>query len=373
MTNAGSGKNAVPERYFQGQPLPGRRENLIFAAVRLFTGRLNSQGVKNILQNALKFLLPLLFGCGIFWFLYKDTDVDAVAAVLHRGIAWNWVLISLVFALFSHVLRGMRWRLQLRMLGADPSTHDMSVSIFGNYGLNLLFPRLGEIWRCNYIAQNYPIPFSTTVGSMISERVVDLFCSMCIALLAFVLQSHVFFRFFETHTVGGGSLLSERLSSPWLIAGVAAAIVLAVVFRRCLRATPLYRTVKEFLRKMWIGFASLRQLPDWRRYLLYSFGIWLLYFLNSYTCIFFFDFTSHLGILAALAIFVMGSLSLIVPVQGGLGAWHAAVVFALGCYGLQETEALSFALVSWTIEQGFVLLLGIYALIFVLFKRHKNF
>lgn len=349
-----------------------RRENLIFAAVRGFTGRLNTQGVKNILQNALKFLLPLLFGCGIFWFLYKDTDIDAVAAVLHRGISWGWVLISLVFALFSHILRGVRWRLQLRMFGADPSTHDMSVSIFGNYGLNLLFPRLGEVWRCNYIAHNYRIPFSTTVGSMISERVVDLICSLFIALLAFVLQSHVFFRFFETYTVDGAPLLSERLLSPWPIAGVAAVIVLAVVFRRRLRASRVYATVKGFLYKMWTGFASIRQLPDWRRYLLYSVGIWLLYFLNSYTCIYFFDFTSHLSILAALAIFVMGSLSLVVPVQGGLGAWHAAVVFTLGCYGLPETEALSFALVSWTIEQGFVLLLGIYALIFVLFKRHKN-
>ncbi len=369
---AGSGKNAVPERYFQGQPLSERRENLIFAAVHGFTGRLNLQGVKNILQNALKFLLPLLFGCGIFLFLYKDTDVDAVAAVLQRGISWNWVLISLLFALFSHVLRGVRWRLQLRMFGADPSTHDMSVSIFGNYGLNLLFPRLGEVWRCNYIAHNYRVPFSTTVGSMISERVVDLVCSVSIALLAFALQSHVFFRFFETHTIDGGPWLSGRLLSPWLIVGGAAVIVLAVVFRRRLRATRFYGTVKEILHKMWIGFASLRQLPDRRRYLLYSVAIWLLYFLNSYTCIFFFDFTSHLGILAALSIFVMGSLSLVVPVQGGLGAWHAAVVFALGCYGLPETEALSFALVSWTIEQGFVLLLGIYALIFVLFKRHKN-
>ncbi len=327
--------------------------------------------MKQFIQRTLKFALPLLFGCGIFWFVYHDADLDQVAQVLRQGISWGWVGVSLIFALLSHIVRGIRWRRQLRTFGANPSTHDISIAIFGNYGLNLIFPRLGEVWRCNYVAHTCHVSFSTTVGSMISERVVDMICSLIIAFSAFLLQSYVFRRFFDTYT-GAGDQLLARLGSPYLWGVLILLILLCIVFRRVLRRTSLYLAALSFAHKLWKGFVSLRQMPDWKIYFVDSVLLWGLYYLNSYTSLFFFDFTAHLGPLAGLLIFTMGSLSLLIPVQGGLGAWHAMVIFTLGCYGISDAEALSFALVSWTIEQGFVLLLGIYALLIVLFKRHKS-
>lgn len=318
----------------------------------------------------MKVVLPLLCGAGILWFLFRKADVDAVATIVRGGIAWRWVAVSLVFALFSHVLRGVRWRLQLRPFGANPSTHDMSISIFGGYGLNLLFPRLGEIWRCGYVARCGPLPFATAVGTMVSERVVDMGCSLGMAMAAFLLERDVFFRFFADH---GASVPGTTLwTSPWLWGGLAAMVGAVVLCRRWLRASRVWQFGVDFLRRVWQGVVGLRNVDGRGRYVAYSLGIWLLYYLNSYTSLFFFDFTATLGPSAALAIFVMGSLSLLVPVQGGLGAWHAVVIFTLGCYGIGEAEALSFVLVSWAIEQGFVLLLGVYALMYVLFKKRKD-
>ena len=68
----------------------------------------------------------------------------------------------------------------------------------------------------------------------------------------------------------------------------------------------------------------------------------------------------------------MGSLSLVVPVQGGLGAWHAMVILTLGFYGIGTAEAFSFAMVHWLIQEGFVLLLGLYALVVVAFRKDKS-
>ena len=71
----------------------------------------------------------------------------------------------------------------------------------------------------------------------------------------------------------------------------------------------------------------------------------------------------------------MGSMSLILPVQGGLGPWHYAVGTALLCYGignqLTDPQVQAFIWTSWSIEQGFVLLLGLYAMAVLMRPSYK--
>lgn len=324
-----------------------------------------------ILQKILKVVLPLLFGVGIFWFLMDKVDFAQVKEVISQGISWTWVAISLFIAMLSHITRGLRWRLQIRTLGVNPSTHDMSVSVFGNYGLNLVFPRLGEVWRCNYIASTYDVPFTRTLGTMISERIVDMSISVLIALLAFLLESHVFIEFFkENGGIGGGII--DTITSPKLYLILAVVAVIFLLCRRFLSDNSVYKYVSEMCSNVWKGIKSLKYLPNKWSYLFYSLLLWGLYYLNSLTGLYFFDFTATLTPVQALLVFIMGSVSLIVPVQGGLGAWHAMVIFTLGCYGIGTTEAFSFAMVHWFIQEGFVLLLGLYALCVVALKGNKK-
>lgn len=324
-----------------------------------------------MIQKILKFLLPLLFGVGLILFLMSKVDTAAVMEVIRQGLNWWWVLLSCVLATLSHVARGIRWRMQLDMVGGHPTTHQMSVSVFGNYGMNLVFPRLGEIWRCNYISSITGLPFTTTVGTMISERIADVILMGFIALLAFVLQSHVFIHFFAENG-GAGENVVNMLTSPWPYLLLVLMFVGVWAGRRYLRNWSPYRYVASLIGNLWQGARSLFQLPHFWPYFLWSVIIWGIYFLNTWIQFYFFDFTSHLGVLAALSVFTMGSLSQLAPVQGGLGAWHFMVIFALCCYGIDETQAVSFALVSWFLEQGFVLILGLYAMIFTMLTKHTK-
>ena len=54
----------------------------------------------------------------------------------------------------------------------------------------------------------------------------------------------------------------------------------------------------------------------------YTLLIWALYFLMFYVGRFFFPFDINLGTLPMLSAFVMGSLGVLAPVQGGIGAYH---------------------------------------------------
>lgn len=301
------------------------------------------------------------------WSLTHKVEWDIVIEEIEKGIAWQWVAVSIVFALASHIIRGLRWRMQLRALGVNPSAHDMAVSVFGNYGLNLMLPRVGEVWRCSYIAHNYHLPFSTTVGTMVSERLVDMLVAGCMTMAAFVHEREHFATFLAGSD--GGQKILDLITSPWLWGFGVGCLLLAIGCRKMLKHTKAYQLVAGFVTNMWTGIKGLKDVPNLWGYLAWSIALWACYYLNSYTCCYFFGFTEHLDAWAGLAIFVMGSLSLVLPVQGGLGPWHYAVGTALLCYGIGQelTDPLvqTFIWVSWSIEQGFVLLLGLYALLFI--------
>ena len=326
---------------------------------------------RKIIQKAIKLIVPLLFGVGLFWFLMSKVDFDVVTKIISEGISWTWVTISLIIALFSHIVRGLRWRFQIRTLGANPSAHDMTVSVFGNYGLNLVFPRLGEVWRCNYIASNYNLPFSKTLGTIISERFADMLCSSLLAIIALVCESHVFFALMKENGGIGGSII-DMLSSPYLYLLIVNIIIAVWICGRYFSDTKAVIYIKEICKNLWSGFMSIVKLPNKGMFIFYTFLLWGLYFMNSYTGLFFFDFTSVFSPIEGLLIFILGSISLILPVQGGLGAWHAATMFALGCYGITNNEAFAFVTVHWFIQEGFILLLGLYAVIVVTLQKRDD-
>ena len=65
--------------------------------------------------------------------------------VLDGGMNYGWMLVSLVFGVFSHIFRGWRWKLTLAPLGEHPKTSDCVYAIFVSYAANLVVPRVGEI------------------------------------------------------------------------------------------------------------------------------------------------------------------------------------------------------------------------------------
>lgn len=325
------------------------------------------------IQKLIKILLPLAFGVGIIWFIMQKVDTDQLVDTIQSGISWTWVFISGALAVIANIFRGVRWRMQLRTVGINPSLHDMSVSFFGNYGMNLVFPRLGEVWRCNYIANSHDKPFSTVAGTILSERLCDVLSMFVYMVLCMIFENHVLVQFFFGDE-DGNKVDVETSYSIWIWA-VGALVILLISWyllnRYCKKWRP-YQYVCEVLSNVWVGFRSLKDLPNIWSYVGWSMLIWFFYFLNTLTQFYFFDFTDHLGINACLAVFVMGSLAQILPIQGGLGAWQIMVIFALMLYGISESDAGIFSVVAWTLEQFFVLVMGLYALLYVAIRKQRK-
>lgn len=70
--------------------------------------------------------------------------MEQVMRILQSEIKYGWVILSMLVGVVSHIVRAMRWQLQLRALQHPASFRTLTNAIFGTYAMNLLFPAAGR-------------------------------------------------------------------------------------------------------------------------------------------------------------------------------------------------------------------------------------
>lgn len=320
------------------------------------------------LTDLLKYVIPLVISIGLCWLLFTGIDFDEMMSIIREQCDFRWIALGFVFAIAAQVFRAYRWAIQLRALGVTPPPHALIYSIFGTYAVNLVFPRLGEVWRTGYIAQRQKAPFTSVFGSMVADRLSDTIAVALITLSAFLVASDAILSFLEENGESYAAIAS-LLRSPWLWGAFALCVAVVWVFMALKTDNKVVRKLQDAVRELWQGFAVIVKMPGKGRWLLYTAGLWGCYFMQMYVSFYAFPFTEGLlhdyGVQAALVTFVLGSISMGVPSNGGIGPWQWAVIFALGIYGLPKAQAVAFANLSLgtttllTIALGIITFIGI--------------
>jgi uncharacterized protein (TIRG00374 family) len=142
------------------------------------------------LYAVFKYLIFL--GIGIFltwWQLSKMTSLQRIEfreSLLHAKYI---VLIPIIImAILSHVSRAIRWKILIEPMGYRPSTANTFFSIMCGYFANTFLPRAGEILRCTLLGRYEKIPVTILVGTILIERVFDLFCYFLIIVFTILIQ-----------------------------------------------------------------------------------------------------------------------------------------------------------------------------------------
>ena len=99
-----------------------------------------------------------------------------------------WVGLSGLFTVIAFYIRALRWRLLIESTGHSPKLKKTFYSLMVGYFANLAFPRLGEVSRCVSLSRAEPIPFSSLLGTVIVERVVDAISLLVCLLLAAIIE-----------------------------------------------------------------------------------------------------------------------------------------------------------------------------------------
>lgn len=329
---------------------------------------------KTILRTFLKIILPLAFGCLLLWYLYSKMDLNEIWEVIRKGVRYDIILFSLLFGLGANIMRGLRWGLLIRSLGDKVRTHNVIYAVLGNYAVNLVLPRVGEVWRCGMITKYDKIPFTRLLGTLLIDRVSDT------VMVGLITCSIILFNFgfFQDFFAKNPSLLEgfqSMFNSIWIyIIGVSFIIGIWFVFTYMSNFT-LVKKAKSMLQNIWEGMKSVWLMKQKGLFLIQTLLIWIGYFFYFYITFFAFDFTQDLGIVVGLIAFTMGSIAVAVPVQGGIGPWHFMVIATLVCFGVKETDAAAFALVVHTVQTiwlGLTGLVGVIALPIINRKKTGN-
>lgn len=286
------------------------------------------------LPMLLKIAIPAVVSVGLCVVMFRDIDFGAMMAIIRRDCRFEWIALNLAIGLLPMFFRAMRWRLQLRVIGCRPPLRVLVYSMFGTYAVNLVFPRLGEVWRTGYIAGREGTPFPAVFGSMVADRLADTCTVALLTLFTFIIASGPLTDFVREYP-DAYRAISAVLSSPWTWGAVAAFILLAWLFMKRGNGG-LSLKIKGFFRGLWEGFAAIARMDHKGAWLLYTAGVWGCYFLQLYVAFRAFPMTDGIleryGAVAPLVCFVLTSISMGVPSNGGIGPYQATMIFGLSVF-----------------------------------------
>lgn len=302
-------------------------------------------------------MLPFVLGLGILWWMYRGTNWSDFGHYVLHEMNWWWMLLSLAFGILPQMARAWRWKMALEPLGEHPRRTSCTDAIFMSYAASLVIPRVGEVTRCGTLKTSDGVSFTKSLGTVVTERLVDSLLMLLFTGIAFLLQLPMFLRFLKETNTNVGDLLHRFTGTGYIVTFICLVAALIAGFV-AIRRFSFFKKGRDMLRDMWEGVLSLRKVRNLPLYLFYSVLIWVGYFLHFYIAFFSFDFTAHLSIGAAFLIFCVGTFAVLVPTPNGAGPWHFAVKTMLVLYGVAETQAIMFALTVHTIQTALVVLLG---------------
>lgn len=302
-------------------------------------------------------MLPFVLGLGILWWMYRGTNWSDFGHYVLHEMNWWWMLLSLAFGILPQMARAWRWKMALEPLGEHPRRTSCIDAIFMSYAASLVIPRVGEVTRCGTLKTADGVSFTKSLGTVVTERLVDSLLMLLFTGIAFLLQLPMFLRFLKETNTNIGELLYRFTGTGYIVTFICLVAALIAGFV-AIRRFSFFKKGRDMLRDMWEGVLSLRKVRNLPLYLFYSVLIWVGYFLHFYIAFFSFDFTAHLSIGAAFLIFCVGTFAVLVPTPNGAGPWHFAVKTMLVLYGVAETQAIMFALTVHTIQTALVVLLG---------------
>lgn len=333
------------------------------------------------LFTALKYLVMLGVGIFLFWLVYNDqfsepakmTELKEAVGHIH----YRYIVLAFVIMLLSNWSRAVRWNLLIQPLGYKTSDRNGFMAVMIGYFANLALPRMGEVSRCVVLNRTNNVPVDKLVGTVIVERLFDFLCLFAIVGLTLIFEFDKLRDFFASNiqTLTGAASFAELLTL--FNVAIAFAVIIGglvlmyALFRRYSTSKAMVK-LTSLTKGLRDGMKTVMHMEKKWLFIFHSAFIWFLYYLMVYLCFLALSATENLGMVAALTVLVTGSFGFVVPVQGGIGAYHGAVMQTLVMYGLTKDEGATFALVAHTFQMSVFILVGGLSLLYIGYRYRKG-
>ncbi len=327
--------------------------------------------MKEKIIKLLKFLAFLALGILLFWLVYRGQDIERIKSILKNDVNYLWIWISLFLGLLSHISRTLRWNLMIEPLGTKPRTLNTFLAVMVGYLMNLALPRMGEISRCGVLARYEKISFTKLIGTVVTERIIDVIMLLILTFIVIVTQFGKIIQFLNNNPEITAKINSIAFS-PVAISVIVIIIIVLYLLRKRIKKSAAFSKVNSILSKFGEGLRTIKNMKNKWAFIGHSVFIWIMYYLMLYVVFFSFDFTSGLPAIAGLTTFVLASFGMVAPVQGGIGTWHFMAVQALVVYGIDKSDGLIFAFLAHTSMTFMMIVIGILSLLALPFINRRT-
>lgn len=321
-----------------------------------------------------------LLGVVLLWLAFRGQNFAQIIQELKKvDYSWGWVV--LLVSVLGHVSRAIRWKLLLDPLKPSTEKNISTINVwwalmFG-YLVNLGVPRLGEISRCVAVRRSENISFEATLGTVVAERAIDIFCLFVLLVFIFFYQFDTAADFLTQYVLTPlRTLVLQKQSALYLLAGAGVIfLILLWVLWQILLKHPWFLKIRKFVAEVFKGLVSIRYMRHPWVFLGHTCLIWVCYFLMTYCWFFAIPATRSLGIQGGLFLLALGSVGKSVPIQGGgMGAYHFLITkgLSLSPFLIAATPALTLATVIHLAQTLFYLLVGSIAAIVVLYSNRVS-
>ncbi|MEQ8472088.1 MAG: lysylphosphatidylglycerol synthase transmembrane domain-containing protein [Marinoscillum sp.] len=316
--------------------------------------------------SVLKYLLSLGLAFVLLYFAFRNIDFVEFLEK-SKQVNYTWVIISIALSLVSYYARAYRWNILMRPLGhPDLSIHRTNLAILVGYLANLAFPRLGEVTRCGMMKRYDDVPVSTSLGTVITERLIDLLTLIVLILLTLLVEYDRLMSFFRD-TVSSYIDIDGFAWKFLLILFLGGVLFLGLIYILYIRV----QNIRAFINDMIRGILSLREIRNIPGFIISTIILWVTYFFMSYIIVFAVPETAHLSWGVGVMLLVTGGIALAIPVQGGIGTYHALISSMLVLYAVDQTTGVFLATLLHTSQIVAIAAFGGIALIISIFIKRE--
>ncbi len=334
----------------------------------------------NFTKILLRYCVPAVITVGLCYLLVRGMDLRQMWETICTQCDFRWIAVNILLLIGAMWARAARWQLQLRALGIKASVWVLTLSVFGTYAVNLVFPRLGEVWRTGFVAERQKATFTTVFGSMVADRLSDTVMVGLISLSAFVLAGPQLMSYLGQNP-GLMARIIALLCSPVLWGCMTAVLAVTVWIFVRYPENKVVATCRRLWQGLWEGFAVIGRMRGKGLWLFYTLILWACYFVGLVCAFMSFPLVAEVmvrhGLTAVLLCFVLTSLSMLVPSNGGIGPWQWAMIFGLSLYcdgipGLTKDYMASFANLALGVQAVTSIILGLFTFAWIALTKNPK-
>ena len=296
-----------------------------------------------------------MLGILLVWYFYQKFTPEQLSEMKRhfREANYAFLLLSVLLSLASHILRTHRWHLLLKPLGHQPKWYNSFFAVCVAYFMNLFIPKSGEVSRAVTLNQYENTPMEHGLGTIITERLIDLIFLALFFSLAIAMNYSLLIGYISSVIP-----ISKLLWTLLILSGI---ILLFFLWVKGSKHSIALR-LRQFIKGLIQGMLSIKKVSSPVVFIIESLLIWGLYVASFYAATFALVETTGIGWEVIIITFVVGSFTFAFT-NSGIGYYPLAVAGVMGLFGIAQPLGNAFGWLIWTANISSIIFFGFIALI----------